>query len=103
MGTETVLGRYRGLLDRLGGLECEPLVMGILPRYRMGGWEASRISAINRQLDSMCRQRGFAFRNLWEDFVGRREMFAWDGLHPSQLGGDRLGQVYSKWVQQQGN
>ena len=77
--------------------------MGILPRARMSSWEASRICGINRQLGRMCRGRGIAFRDVWEDFVGRRELFAWDGLHPSQAGGDRLGQVYSEWVQQQGN
>jgi lysophospholipase L1-like esterase len=79
------------------------MVMGILPRLRMSGWEASRIVGINRQLAGMCRQQGIAFRDVWEDFAGREEMFVGDGLHPSQKGGDRLGEVYGQWVQQQGN
>ena len=69
----------------------------------MSGWEASRISGINRRLGVLCQQWGVAFRDVWEDFAGKGEMFAWDGLHPSQIGGNRLGQVYSEWVQQQGN
>ena len=103
VGTETVLGRYGQLLGRLAKLDCIPMVMGILPRMRMSGWEASRIVGINRQLAGMCRQQGIAFRDVWEDFAGREEMFVWDGLHPSQKGGDRLGEVYGQWVQQQGN
>ena len=103
IGTEEVLDRYRELVGRLTQLDCDALVMGILPRYRMSGWEASRICAINRRLGGLCRQSGIAFRDVWEDFVGRREMFSWDGLHPSQRGGNRLGEVYSEWVQQQGN
>ena len=103
IGTEEMVDRYRKLVGRLAQLDCDALVMGILPRYRMSAWEASRICGINMRLGGLCRQWGVAFRDVWGDFVGRREMFSWDGLHPSQKGGNHLGEVYSEWVRQQGN
>ena len=99
VGTETILGRYDRLLDRLEQLNCDALVMGILPRFGMSGGMASRIVAINRGLERRCRQRGFDFRDVWEDFAGKREMFAEDGLHPSWKGGNSLGEVYDQWAQ----
>ena len=103
IGTEGILGRFQRLVGKVAQLDCDAMVMGILPRLRMSGWEASRICGINRRLGALCQQWGVAFRDVWEDFAGKGEMFAWDGLHPSQRGGNRLGQVYSEWVQQQGN
>ena len=70
----------------------------------MSSMVASRIVGVNNRLGRMCRQRGIAFMDLWEEFAGKQEFFGEDSLHLSQMGADYFGGVVRKWAdQQQGN
>lgn len=103
-GSESVVQGYSALLDKVEGLECDVLVTGILPRFNMSSMLASRIVGVNRRIERMCRQRGIAFRDLWEEFAGKREMYREDRLHLSQKGADIFGGIMRQWAdQQQGN
>ena len=102
---EELVQRYRELLREVkdSGRRC--VVSGVLPRQKVGGLWLSQAKGLNDRLRWMCQESGVGFMDEWDRFVGRRELYAMDGIHFSRKGVQVLSECLEKVVRQhsQGN
>ena len=47
---------------------------------RSQGYRNSRRMAVDGMVKQMCREEEVGFKNLWDSFVGKEEMYSRDGL-----------------------
>ena len=68
-------------------------ISGILPRlYNQKGLN---IGAVNRELEKICIDEDVGFIQTWDFFHKKRELYAKNGVHLSDIGKEKLGIVLS--------
>ena len=88
-GTTAIVQTYRNILKKTKKARVgQTILSGILPVFgtRSQGLQKSRRIAINILVKLLCEEEDVVFVDLWEDFVGKQEMFTSDGLHLSGKG-----------------
>ena len=84
--SEELVSKFRELLEKIRISGRRGVVSGVLPRLRIGSEWMSRAIGINERVKAMCEGMGLLFVDEWSTFVGRKELFAMDGLHLSRKG-----------------
>ena len=97
--SEELVDRYEGMIDEIkeSGRRC--VVSGILPRVYLSREWMSRAIGVNERVKELCRKAGASFVDEWDRFFGRRELYAWDGVHLSRKGVDVLSNCLEKGVE----
>ena len=95
--------RYREIIGKIrdSGRKC--VVSGVLPRIDVGLEWMSRAIGLNDSVRSLCAQMDARFLDVWDDYVGEREMYAMDGLHLSMKGVKHLSKCLERVIGVQGN
>ena len=84
--SEALWQQYREMLDRVRERGGTPVVLGILPRWRVGREWLSRAIGFNDRLERYCKDNAIPFIDNWSRFYGRNALYAWDGTHLSRQG-----------------
>ena len=74
------------------------MISGVLPRISADNLFYSKAFSLNNRLQSLCREEGIEFIDMWNDFYRQTGLFQSDGLHLSAVGAARFGRLLSKAV-----
>ncbi len=74
------------------------MVSGVLPRIAADNGFYSTAFSLNNRLETLCKEHGIEFVNMWNDFYNKPGLFKEDGLHLSPVGSARFGRFLSKAV-----
>ena len=72
------------------------MVVGMLPRSYVSHFALSKAIAINERMKKYCDQKKVEFIDLWGMFVGKRHLFRKDGIHLSEAGQRKFGEILNK-------
>ena len=64
--------------------------------FRLDGIPLSKVIAINERMKKYCDQKKVEFIDLWGMFVGKRHLFRKDGIHLSEAGQRKFGEILNK-------
>lgn len=76
-------------------------------RVRSVTWDFSRQGSVcfqaraiggNERVKGVCKEGGGSFMDEWDRLLGRREVYAWDGVHLSRRGIDGLSECLERAV-----
>lgn len=90
--------RYKRLIEKVKESRMKGVVTGVLPRMDVGVEWMSRAIGLNDYVRRMCEMEGVMFVDVWDRFVGMKEMYAMDGLHLSRRGVDVLWEEYDRVI-----
>ncbi len=84
------------------------MISGVLPRITADNGFYSKACSLNNRLETLCKEHGIEFVNMWNDFYNKTGLFKQDGLHLSPVGDARFGRLLSKavrkfWTKKGGN
>ena len=88
-GTTAIVEKYKNLLKKTKQARAGQIILsGILPVFgnRIDGYRNSKRMAINGMVKRICKKEDVGYLDLWDSFVGKKEMYARDGLHLSGKG-----------------
>ena len=83
-GTTAIVDKYRKLLKKTKEARVEQIILsGILPVFgnRIDGYRNSK-----RMVKRLCKEEDVGYVDLWDNFVGKEEMYVRNGLHLSGKG-----------------
>ena len=84
--SEELLDKFKAAIDRIRTKGGIPIICGVLPRRRVGSEWLSRAVGVNDRLDRYCKSISVPFIDNWDNFYGRRDLYARDGVHLSRDG-----------------
>ena len=87
---------WRRLLGHLSEKTNKGIVVGMLPRSYVSHFALSKAIAINERMKKYCDQKKVEFIDLWGMFVGKRHLFRKDGIHLSEAGQRKFGEILNK-------
>ena len=105
-GTTAIVKKYRNLLKKTKETRVGQIILsGILSVFgtRIQRYRNLRRMAVNGMVEQLCREEEVGFVDLWDSFVGKKEMYSRDGLHLSGKGlpflpMDSQGRLPMAWV-----
>ncbi|NEQ69830.1 MAG: hypothetical protein F6K21_30930 [Symploca sp. SIO2D2] len=93
--SEELLDKYRKMIKSFKVKTNKLIISGILPRTKGRDRFFSGAHYTNNCLETICKQEGVGFVNLWNDFYNKKNYFLPDGLHLSQEGSAKMGQLFN--------
>ena len=96
--SEELLNKYRSLIQQYKTKSSNIMISGVLPRISAGNLFYSKAFSLNNRLQSLCREQGVEFVNMWNDFYSQAGLFQSDGLHLSDVGAARFGRLLNEAV-----
>ncbi len=74
------------------------MISGVLPRIVADNGFYSKAFSLNNRLETLCKEHGIEFVNMWNDLYNKPGLFKEDGLHLSPVGAARFGRLLSEAV-----
>ena len=96
--SEELMSKYRRLIQQYKTKSNNIIISGVLPRMSADNVFYSKAFSLNNRLQSLCREQGIEFVNMWNDFYNKAGLFQNDGLHLSAVGAARFGRLLSEAV-----
>ncbi len=62
------------------------MISGVIPRIAADNGFYSKAFSLNNRLETLCKEHGIEFVNMWNDFYSKPGLFKEDGLHLSPWG-----------------
>ncbi len=72
------------------------MISGLFPRIAAVSGFYSKAFSLNIRLETLCKEHGIEFVNMWNDFYNKPGLFKEDGLHLSPVGAARSGRLLSE-------
>ena len=85
-GSVEIENKYRSLLDSLKSKRCNVVVVGILPRIKLGSDWSSRAVSTNNFLQQECLRYNFQYLDMWDIMYRNRQFYNRDGVHLNYMG-----------------
>ena len=96
--SEDLLDKYRKLIQQYKTKSNRIMISGVLPRVAADNVFYSKAFSLNNRLETLCKEHGIEFVNMWNDFYNKTGLFQEDGLHLSSVGAARFGRLLSEAV-----
>ena len=96
--SEELLDKYRRLIQQYKTKSSNIIISGVLPRISADNVFYSKAFSLNNRLQSLCKEQGVEFVDMWNDFYNKAGLFLNDGLHLSAVGAARFGRLISEAV-----
>ena len=85
--SEHYVADYIDLIDTLKDRADNVIVVGVLPRRKVGTFVLSRALHVNNRVKEYCEQKAkISFIDPWDEFIHDRRLYQSDGIHPSTKG-----------------
>ncbi len=91
--SEELLTKYRRFIETLKAKAGRVIISAILPRITEDDELYSKLTYINRGVETICSELGVSYLDSYTPFVNRTDMFMGDGIHLNDVGNARLGRV----------
>ena len=96
--SEALLEKYRKLIQQYKSKSSRIMISGVLPRISADNVFYSKAFSLNNRLETLCKENGVEFVNMWNDFYSKTGLFTGDGLHLSPVGAARFGRLLNEAV-----
>ncbi len=96
--SEDLLEKYRKLIQQYKTKSSKIMISGVLPRIAAENGFYSKAFSLNNRLETICKEHGMEFVNMWNDFNNKTGLFKEDDLHLSPVGAARFGRLLSEAV-----
>ena len=96
--SEELLNRYRKLIQQYKTKSRNIMLSGVLPRIDADNVFYSKAFSLNNRLQTLCKEQGIEYVNMWNDFYKQSGLFQKDGLHLSGVGAARYGRLLNEAV-----
>ena len=94
--SEPIVKDMKRLFNKVSENTNKGIVVGVLPRNYVSHFALSKAIAINERIKKYCDQKSVEFIDLWGMFVGKRHFFRKDGIHLSEAGQRKFGEILSR-------
>ena len=94
--SEPIVKDMKRLVNKVSEKTNKGIVVGMLPRSYVSHFALSKAIAINERMKKYCNQKKVEFIDLWGMFVGKRHLFRKDGIHLSEAGQRKFGEILNK-------
>ena len=94
--SEPIVKDMKRLVNKVSEKTNTGIVVGMLPRSYVSHFALSKAIAINERMKKYCDQKKVEFIDLWGMFVGKRHLFRKDGMHLSEAGQRKFGEILNK-------
>ena len=94
--SEPIVKDMKRLVNKVSEKTNKGIVVGMLPRSYVSHFALSKAIAINERMKKYCDQKKVEFIDLWGMFVGKRHLFRKDGIHLSEAGQRKFGEILNK-------
>ena len=94
--SEPIVNDMKNLVNKLSEKTNKGIVVGMLPRSYVSHFALSKAIAINERIKKYCDQKKVEFIDLWGLFVGKRHLFRRDGIHLSDAGQRKFGEILNR-------
>ena len=98
ISSDDIVRKYKQLIREMKQKSNRCILNGILPRMGSNYHTTGQIIDINKRLGIMCEKDNVGFVDAWDLFEGRKYMLARDGIHLSNIGTKKLGQILNTAV-----
>ena len=94
--SEPIVKDMKRLVNKVLEKTNKGIVVGMLPRSYVSHFALSKAIAINERMKKYRDQKKVEFIDLWGMFVGKRHLFRKDGIHLSEAGQRKFGEILNK-------
>ncbi len=94
--SKNLLDKYRKLIQQYKTKSSKIMISGVLPRIAADNGFYSKPFSLNNPLETLCKEHGIEFVNMWNDFYNKPGLFKEDGLHLSPVGAARFERLLSE-------
>ena len=94
--SEPIVKDMKRLVNKVSEKTNKGIVVRMLPRSYVSHFALSKAIAINERMKKYCDQKKVEFIDLWGMFVGKRHLFRKDGIHLSEAGQKKFGEILNK-------
>ena len=91
--TEPLVKQLERTVETVKKSTTNAIILGILPRLNDSHYALSKAIGINDRLERICQKHSVKFLNLWDTFYRNRMLFRKDGIHFSEEGKRRYGNI----------
>ena len=91
--TEPIINELEKVVDAIASKTENGMIVGVFPRLNASHYALSKAIGINDRISAVCHRKGVRFLNIWDTFVGNRDLFRRDGVHLSERGMRVLGDL----------
>ena len=99
VASEIVIQQYMNLIDTIKDRADNAIIVGVLPRMKVGGFALSRAIGINERVKKLCKEAKIGYLDPWQDFIGNRKYYLKDGIHLSNDGTKLLAALIESHLQ----
>lgn len=96
--SEELLAKYKKMIRQFKEKSNKLIISGILPRIKGRDRFFSGAHYTNNCLETICRQEGVGFVNLWNNFYNKKNYFLPDGLHLNQEGSRIMAEQFNSAI-----
>ena len=96
--TEPIIDELTKVVDAIASKTENGMIVGVFPRLNASHYALSKAIRINDRISAVCHQKGVRFVNIWDTFVGNRDLFRRDGVHLNERGMRVLGDLLHRNV-----
>ncbi len=73
--SEDLLDTYRKLIQQYKTKSSKVMISGVLPRIAADSGFYSKTFSLNNRLETLCKEHGIKFVNMWNDFHNKPGLF----------------------------
>ena len=96
--TEPVVKQLASTVKAVREKTVNGILVGLLPRPNTSHYALSKAIGINTRLESICKQNGVKFLNLWDEFIGNKKLYQGGGNQFSEQGKKVFGNLLNESV-----
>ena len=96
--TEPIINELEKVVDAIASKTENGMIVGVFPRLNASHYALSKAIGINDRISAVCHRKGVRFLNIWDTFVGNRDLFRRDGVHLNERGMRVLGDLLHRNV-----
>ena len=94
--SEQIVKDLKSLVDITAEKSSNGIIIGLLPRWYASHYALSKAIGINDRIKEHCTQKKVEFLDLWDTYKGKWHYFKEDGVHLSERGHKKLGDVLTR-------
>ena len=94
--SEPIVKDMKRLVNKVSEKTNKGIFVGMLPKSYVSHFTLSKAIAINERMQKYCDQKKVEFIDLWGMFVRKRHLFRKDGIHFSEEGQRKFGEILNK-------
>lgn len=79
--SEEVIQEYEQLIDTIKDRADNAIIVGSLPRMKVGAFSLSRAIGINERIRNLCKNAKIGFVDPWSTFIANGKLYQKDGIH----------------------